>query len=1240
MRRILKIGAWILAMALLSVVASLQTIVSSEPFKRHLIAVLGHDLPGTITIDALTLDYTNGLQARQIAWRHEERTLFRLDGINLAIDWPDILLGRLTIREVRIHGGRLDLSSAHLSGEPDATSEASTPPTPHPVLAPAWIATTLPLKLALQSFVVEDIDLAYEPMPGARLTVRQLAMRAALRADRQGVDLTGRITIDELAYADALGAVRLPVTLDMDLGNETGHGARRSTLRLGNLLTVPLDARLTLDRHPAEIDLRLRAEPVELAPLLALVKPWLPEAWQAARLTGKGGGAWRFQGVRDDHGLSGSGEGAIELTDLDARLPGEQERLLEHGSARLAIAGMRVEGGEWRGMESELRLTAERLVTPEAQVGKGSVLMGAEHRPDGSMVGHGRIKAERLLAGGDGEGARPLRFETKLLAAFDPERERFSIDRLLVRLDDIARIGGALTLTPDGENDGEQSLSGSLSATVDGRKLAVALARLLPGGVTLSVSPGESRLSMRGHATLMANRLPRRITLGGVVDLAPWAWSDDEAGVGGRLERLKLAWKAHRPVADGPVEGMVKGTIGLAELRGGVDLTSEETEIKLEAQGHLLPESGVWEGRLRVDGQLERPVFAVDIRMDRFAGLLEAEAKGVFSHEAPFGDAVVNQSWRGHGRKVTVRDGEYQWLWPDFQWSAQASSALNTGQHRLESFAIDAEGALKARLEGAYQSGDDHLRLTGGLERLELGRLGLVASDEGGAGATHQPFLGNVAVKVDLEGRPGSLKGWSREVPPPLRLELTASASGVEGRWGSERLTGGKGNVNLRFAPEPGVGVTLRADLHAGRWERPEALPNFHGGGGTPSPPNRAPPARESHGFLLEQARLEVELVGRDPDHWRLNRLKGGVPGLEAELQGEVAGLSGLFDPRELRLPERLAGLFVDVSGRARADLERANPVLATLEARGTGRGEVEWSLFKAVNGPFITRLLVSPRELGVTHGDFTLRGMTGTLLANKRTWTDRKQVPVKAKTRRVFALERIANPLTSGIEGRRLNIELLELAGVRAEKIAMELSYQEGQLRGQNLRLELLGGTIAGNILLEGSKPARMDALLEGVEVDLNRLLPAEAGSVADGKVDFIARLALRFDKESGRLDLGRSEVGILFTRIGKEALDRLLRFLDPKESNPALSNARSKVAYANPSQMNLQLAKGTIKLKIDFREGMVSGLNLERIPLGVLGQFEQIQQDLAPVENLARLLEWIGMTHLEVETRDAVAP
>ncbi|GAB0058730.1 hypothetical protein SIID45300_03085 [Candidatus Magnetaquicoccaceae bacterium FCR-1] len=1240
MRRILKIGAWILAMALLSVVASLQTIVSSEPFKRHLIAVLGHDLPGAITIDALTLDYVTGLQARQIAWRLEERTLFQLQGINLAIDWPDLLLGRLTIREVRIHGGRLDLSAAHLTGEPESPSEESTPPTPHPVLAPAWVATTLPLRLAMQSFVVEDIDLAYEPMPGARLSVRQLAMRAALRVDRQGMDLTGKITIDDLAYADGNGSVHLPVSLEMDLGNESGQGARRSTLRLGKLLTVPLDARLTLNRHPAEIDLLLRAEPVELAPLLALVKPWLPDDWRAARLTGKGGGAWRFQGVRDDDGLSGSGEGALELTDLDARLPGDRERVLERGTARLTISGMRIQAGAWQGMRSELHGTAERLVIPEVQVGKGSLLMGAEHRADGSLAGHGRLKVERLLVGGEGEGGRPVHFETKLLAAFDPERERFSIDRLLVRLDDIARIGGRLELTPDDQTDGEQSLSGTFSATVDGRKLAVALARLLPGGVTLSVSPGESRLSLHGRATLMANRLPRRIALGGLVDLAPVAWSDDETGVGGRLERLKLAWKAHRPVVDGPIEGVVKGTLSLAEPRAGADLTSEEAEITLAGRGRLLPESGAWEGRARFDGHLEKPVFAADIRMDRFTGVLETEARGTFTPDAPFGDAVVSQSWSGVGRKASVRDGDYQWLWPDFHWSARASSELNSGLHRLDSLAIDAEGALTARLSGEYRSEEDFLRLTGGLERLELGRLALLASDEGGAGATHQPFSGNVAVKVDLEGSPGSLKGWSREAPPPLRLALTASASGVEGRWGNARLTGGKGNVNLRFAPEPGQGVTLRADLHAGRWERPEAPAHVQNGGKPPAPLDPGAPWREFHGIALEQARLEFELVGRDPDHWRLNRLKGGLPGLEAELHGEVSGLSGLLDPREMRLPERLAGLFVDLTGRARADLERANPVLATLETRGTGRGELEWSLFKAVNGPFITRFLVSPRELGVTRGDLVLSGMTGTLIANKSTWTDPKQVPVKTKARRAFALERIASPLTSGIEGRRLNIERLELAGVRAEKITMELSYQEGQLRGQNLRLDLLGGTIAGNVLLEGSKPARMDALLEGVEVDLNRLLPAEAGIVGDGQVDFIARLALRFDKESGRLDLGRSEAGILFTRIGKEALDRLLRFLDPKESNPALSNARSKVSYANPSQMNLQLAKGTIKLKIDFREGMVSSLNLERIPLGVLGQFEQIQQDLAPVENLARLLEWIGMTHLEVETREATAP
>ncbi|MEO5345572.1 MAG: hypothetical protein H7834_04220 [Magnetococcus sp. YQC-9] len=1224
MRRLIKIAGWTLVMALLSVVASLQTIVSSETFKRQLIATLTGHLPGTVTIETLSLDYLNGLQALAMTWRHDDKTLFKLDRLALAIDWSDLLLGRLTMRELRIHGGRLELSSGLLEESGNLSAAPQAPLTPHPALAPAWIVTTLPLQLALQAVVVEDVDLAYEPLPGARMGLRNLAMHAAARINRQGIDVRGLLTIEDLFYADARGAIHLPVSLKMDLGNAEGEEVRRTLLSVGELLRIPLDARLTLDRTPARIDLRLKAEPVELAPLLALIQPWLPEVWQKAQLAGTGSSEWAFQGSWQE-GLTGRGDGTIELNGLQAWAPASDEKkaLLRGGSARIAFSDWGVRGNAWQGMQSELHLKAEQMVLPEARAEKLSLLLGADHRPDGSLAGHGRVKVERLFpGGGSGEAhAQPFGLETKLLAAFDPERERFSIDRLVMKLGDFARMHGALHLMPEAANDTEQALSGALFAEVDGGKLALALARYLPEGVSLSLSPGTSRFTMRGRADLMSHWMPRSVALHGGIELAPFAWSQEgeseQAARGARLERLKLTWQAARPKADGPIEGAIAGRIGLAGLNTGGSLVTGPAELSLDARGQLQPESGAMSGQVQLDGDLRQPMMAVGIALERFKTHLEADLAGDFTPGAGFEGLRVTQNWSGGGTTLAITDGPGRWIWPEFTFTARAESDLTAGVHRLDSLTLDSGQALAVRLHGDYRSAADHLTLTGGVERIDLGRLSLVSGDpEGGELQEIKPFRGMGALQVEVDGVPGGLMHWSREAPPLIRIDLRASVAEFLAEWPGGRLSGGKGSARFEFTPEPGKGVAVSADLHAGRWEHATAHPKW-----------------------LEQARFELDLVGRDPDHWRLQRLRGSIPGLEGELRGQVAGVTGLLDTENRRLTERLAGLFVDLQGGVRVDLERAKPVLASLDARGTGRGELDWRLTKAVNGPFINQMSLTPRDLGFAQGDFAIKGLTGTLLANKSTWTDRTLVPVKPRARRAFALERISTPLTSGIEGRRLNIASLEMAGVRAEAISMELSFQDNQIRGQNLRMELLGGTIGGNLLLEGSKPVRMDALFEGVEVDLNRLLPAESGIAGDGKVDFIARVALRFDKDSGRLDLGRSEVSILFTRIGKESLDRLLRFLDPRESNPALINARSKVSYANPSQMNLQLAKGTIKLQINFRSGLVSTLNLERIPLGVLGQFEEIQQDLQPVESFARLLEWLGMAYLESETRESTA-
>ncbi|MBF0445845.1 MAG: hypothetical protein HQL68_09650, partial [Magnetococcales bacterium] len=188
------------------------------------------------------------------------------------------------------------------------------------------------------------------------------------------------------------------------------------------------------------------------------------------------------------------------------------------------------------------------------------------------------------------------------------------------------------------------------------------------------------------------------------------------------------------------------------------------------------------------------------------------------------------------------------------------------------------------------------------------------------------------------------------------------------------------------------------------------------------------------------------------------------------------------------------------------------------------------------------------------------------------------------------------------------------------------------------NLSCRLLDGTMAGDLTVQGGSDPTVRLNLEGVSLKLNKLLPKEEQIPGDSRVSFVSRNSFMFQKEDGQIDWGGSELTLIFTKIGREATDRLLLSLDPKQSNPAIINARSKINLANPSRLHFQLLKGIVKLQIDFNDGLLSSLKIDRIPMGVLGSFDSFKELLAPVAQLTQLLKLMGAGQFNLDDNENI--
>jgi hypothetical protein len=99
-----------------------------------------------------------------------------------------------------------------------------------------------------------------------------------------------------------------------------------------------------------------------------------------------------------------------------------------------------------------------------------------------------------------------------------------------------------------------------------------------------------------------------------------------------------------------------------------------------------------------------------------------------------------------------------------------------------------------------------------------------------------------------------------------------------------------------------------------------------------------------------------------------------------------------------------------------------------------------------------------------------------------------------------------------------------------------------------------------------------------------------------------------------------------LFITHIGKEALDRVLVFLDPEGSSPTLVGARSQIKLANPSNVTIQLARGVMGLEIIFSEGLLPTFKLDRIPVGKLKSFQKVTEGIPDWEMIRQVMKMAG--------------
>ncbi len=205
---------------------------------------------------------------------------------------------------------------------------------------------------------------------------------------------------------------------------------------------------------------------------------------------------------------------------------------------------------------------------------------------------------------------------------------------------------------------------------------------------------------------------------------------------------------------------------------------------------------------------------------------------------------------------------------------------------------------------------------------------------------------------------------------------------------------------------------------------------------------------------------------------------------------------------------------------------------------------------------------------------------------------------------------------------------------------VGMDLFFKNNRLAAEKFLFDLLKGSMAGQLFLEQTPQGPVLKFhTEFAGLDFNELIgeqvtPGGEASAVDGNMQFGFEITQGTENE--RITLDQIQLKLAITRIGEEAMDRVLLFLDPEESKPAIVDTRAKLKLANPHKFLLTLDHGNLNIETWLKSSLVGGIlkapELKRLPVTSLKQFAQIQDQLQMLSGFRDVLSYLAAQGLEI--------
>jgi hypothetical protein len=351
---------------------------------------------------------------------------------------------------------------------------------------------------------------------------------------------------------------------------------------------------------------------------------------------------------------------------------------------------------------------------------------------------------------------------------------------------------------------------------------------------------------------------------------------------------------------------------------------------------------------------------------------------------------------------------------------------------------------------------------------------------------------------------------------------------------------------------------------------------------------------------------------------------------LEGKVDGLKSFLKGPFDPARL-----LKNLNIVLKNENNLTIAEAmkDEVFGDIKATGalSSRFEIQQSAGKNID---------LKGQIGFNHfaaevpAGVALKNLTGSFPFSKSLSLDPNMLSSKSTSpaqKRFFKQLRGFSRYKNNIQADSLEIE-----GQRISNIGMDMVFKDNRLAADKFIFDVLGGTVGGHFsFTQTEKGSALKFSTEFAKIDSSRLLPTNKEENIDSQIDGNMEIALE------TVSLDKLLLKIAITKIGTKTLDRLLLFIDPEESKPAIVDTRAKLKLASPHRVLISLDNGNLDVEVWLKSdllGIIKAPELKRIPVAGLKQFATINQQLQSLQEVLQILKIIAAKGIAFENEALV--